>query len=73
MNRNEVAFYQRQAPFAAAGLFFAAFQRSLAAFLATAERCSGVSFAMRAFAPRRPSCTAAAFFFFSILSINAKR
>jgi hypothetical protein len=29
--------------------------RAEAAFLATSERCSGVSFVMRAFAPRRPS------------------
>ncbi len=46
--------------------FFAFAQRAAIAFLATSERCSCVIFDMRAFAPRRPSATAAGFFLFAI-------
>jgi hypothetical protein len=42
------------------------FQRAAAAVRATSERCSGVSFVIRAFAPRLPSATAAGFFLFAI-------
>src|ERR1019366_1931948 len=44
--------------------------RTCAAFLATAFRCSGVSFFMRPAALRRPKATAAGFF--SLLVINAR-
>jgi len=42
------------------------FQRAAAAFRATSERFSGVNFFNLAFAPRRPSSTAARFFLFAI-------
>jgi hypothetical protein len=42
------------------------FHRAAAAVRATSERFSGVSFFSRAFAPRRPSSTAALFFFLAI-------
>ncbi len=47
-------------------LGFLPFQRAFAALRATSERFSGVSFLSLAFAPRFPSETAAAFFFFAI-------
>ena len=40
--------------------------RAAAALRATSVRFSGVSFVIRAFAPRRPSATAAGFFLFAI-------